>query len=168
MKEAGTTKKGESEDQRFLIFALSDEVCAVPLAKVREVIALGGITKVPNTPAHFRGIMNLRGQLISIIDLRVKFRLKEAPQTAESAIIILELKTLCIGIIIDFVEAVQRISSKSIDITANINGKINSNYITGVARLDERILHMLDIEKALNIEDQLSMSSIDSKEKTIA
>ena len=146
-------------DQRFLTFTMGNEAYAVPLAKVREVIAHGDITRVPNTPAHFKGLMNLRGQVISVIDLRTKFQFKNAEISAETAIIILDLDPLCMGVIIDSVDAVLAISEASISPPPDFESNIRSDYITGVARVDKRLILILDIEKTLSVEDLLALKS---------
>ncbi|MFW7380203.1 MAG: chemotaxis protein CheW [Oligoflexus sp.] len=148
-----TGKKDGSKEQRFLAFALSHEEYAVPLLKVREVIALNEITKVPYTPAHFKGIMNLRGQVISVIDLRVKFNMASAEIGAETAIVILDLNPICLGVIVDSVDAVLAMSQDQISPSPNIESSINTEYIVGVARVEKKLVLILDIEKTLSVDD---------------
>lgn len=162
-KHGSALVKSKTESQRFLTFALGQESYAVPLAKVREVIALGEITKVPNTPPHFKGIMNLRGQVISVVDLRVKFKMKDISTTPESAIIILDLNPLCLGIIIDSVEAVLPVNEENMSPPPDIETGINTDYIKGIARVDKRLLLILDIEKTLSVEDLVAMKNQDSR-----
>jgi len=159
---SGTSKKSGAIDQRFLTFSLGAESYAVPLPKVREVIAFGELTKIPNTPPYFRGIMNLRGQVISVIDLRIKFQLPDAAITPETAIIILDMQSLCLGIIIDSVDAVLSIPSDSISPPPDHESAIGLDYVTGVARVNKSLILTLDIEKALSVEDLVAMRRSDA------
>lgn len=95
-----------AEPQRLLAFSLCKEEYAMPLLKVKEVIANQEITHVPYTPLHFKGILNLRGQVISVIDLRLKLNMSEANMSDETAIIILDIHPLCLGVIVDSVNSV--------------------------------------------------------------
>ncbi len=154
--------KASIADQRFLTFTLAKESYGVPLPKVKEVIAYCPITSVPSTPHYFSGIMNLRGQVISIIDLRLKLRVAAAPISPETAIIILELDSVCMGIIIDSVDAVLAISRDQISEAPEIESSIDTAYITGVARVNKSLILTLDIEKVLSPEDLDAMKSQNS------
>ncbi len=149
--EAGAS----NETGRYLIFDLGDESYAVPLLKVREVIAQTEITPVPYTPPHFKGVMNLRGQVISVIDMRMKFKMKTAAFTPETAIIILDLNPVSLGIIVDSVNSVMPLRADQINPSPNIESSIATDYITGIARIDNRLILILEIEKTLSL-DELS------------
>ena len=95
----------ETSGERYLCFSLGEETFAIPLLSVREVIAVPEITRVPQTPAHFMGIMNLRGQVISILDLRTKMGIK-VQKTSETPVIICDLSPLCVGVVVDSIQAV--------------------------------------------------------------
>lgn len=145
--------RGQDEVQRFLAFSLCGEEYGVPLLKVREVIALSDVTPVPYTPAHFKGIMNLRGLVISIIDLRLKFKMAKAEVTPETAIIILDLSELCLGVIVDSINSVLASNSSEISAPPDIESAVSSDYITGITRKDKKLILLLDIERALSAED---------------
>jgi purine-binding chemotaxis protein CheW len=153
------------EEARFLVFALCSEEYAVPLLKVKEVIALTEITPVPYTPPHFKGIMNLRGQVISIIDLRLKFRMSKAEITPETSIIILDLSPLSLGIIVDSIDSVLAVQSDHIQPPPDLENHSGNDYITGVTKKDKKLVLLLDIERTLSVED---LKLIKAKHKNMA
>ena len=147
-----------SDASRFLTFSLNSEQYAVPLLNVKEVIALTETTPVPYSPAHFKGIMNLRGQVISVIDLRMKLKMPKGEVGAETAIIILDLSPLSLGVIVDSVESVLAVVKDEIQPPPDVGGK-DTSYIKGVARKDKALILILDIEKTLSVEDLKAMKS---------
>ena len=143
--------------QRFLVFSLGQERYAVPLLKVNEVIAPTDITPVPHTPPHFKGIMNLRGQVISIVDLRLKFRLATAESGPETAIVILDLAPLSLGVVVDSVDSVIAVDGVDIRPTPDVECQIGTDFLTGVTRRDGHLILILDIEKSLNVDELRAM-----------
>lgn len=140
-------------DQRFLVFTLAQEAYAVPLLKVKEVLAPAEITPLPQAPAHFKGIMNLRGQVISVLDLRLKFKVGSAALGAESAIIILDAADLAVGVIVDSVESVLAVSAENIQPPPAVNSSLGRDFLLGVTRHEQRLVLLLAIENALNLQD---------------
>jgi purine-binding chemotaxis protein CheW len=160
LSSAQLGKKGSiSEASRFLIFSLAGEQYAVPLLKVKEVIALTETTPVPYSPPYFKGIMNLRGQVISVIDLRAKLKMPKAEASSETAIIILDLSPLSLGIVVDSVESVLAVDAGEIQPPPEVGGGSNTNYIRGVTRKDKKLILLLDIEKTLSVEDLKALKS---------
>jgi len=145
--------QGSGDSQRLLAFTLSQEIYAVPLLKVKEVIAPTEITPVPHTPNHFRGIMNLRGQVISVIDLRLKFKIGKGETSPESAIIILDLSPLSLGVIVDSIDSVLAVRSEEVQPAPTMEIGMRQDFISGVTRKEKRLVLLLDIEKALSVED---------------
>lgn len=143
----------QAEAERFLAFHLCSEEYAVPLLKVKEVIALTDTTPVPYTPPHFKGIMNLRGQVISVIDLRVKLKMSKADVTPETAIIILDLHPLSFGVIVDSIDSVLAVEPGNLQPPPDIESQVKNDYITGVTRKDDKIVLILDIDRTLSLED---------------
>ena len=141
-----------ADASRFLTFCLNNEQYAVPLLKVKEVIALTEVTPVPYSPPHFKGIMNLRGQVVSVIDLRTKLRMPTAEATGESAIIILDLAPLALGVIVDTVESVLAVAKDEVQPPPDMGGR-EVAYITGVTRKDKKLILILDIDKTLSVDD---------------
>lgn len=137
---------------RFISFTLGSEEFAIPLLFVKEVIAVPDVTPVPFTPPHFVGIMNLRGQVISVIDLRTKLGIKPG-QGAETAVIICDLAPLCLGVVVDSIDSVIAPSESEVAGRPEIQSQKNAEYITGVYKKDKKLVLMLDIAKALSVED---------------
>lgn len=140
-------------ERRYLVFTLVDEQYAVPLLQVKEVLGVTDTTPVPYTPRHFRGIMNLRGQVISIIDLRLKFRMSQNEFGPETAVIILDLSPLSVGVIVDSVDSVLGLVEKDISPAPDVEITEKNDYIEGVARKDKKLILLLNIEKTLSVED---------------
>ena len=140
-------------EERFLEFSLGEENYAIPLLRVKEVIAVPKTTPIPNTPAHFNGIMNLRGQVISVMDLRKKLNIKPQEQSEETAVIILDLSPVFLGCVVDSVNKVLSIAKSQISEPPEIEGHLKIKYIDGVYRAESKMIVLLDIAKALDIAD---------------
>ncbi len=151
------------ELNRHLSFSLGQEEFAIPLLCVKEVIAIPEITPVPFTPAYFVGIMNLRGQVISIIDLRQKFNIK-ANTTADTAVVICEMAPLCLGIIVDSVNSVLTPEAENLSEKPAIQSSKSTDYITSVYRKDKRLVLLLDIAKTLSLEDHMALNKAASSQ----
>ncbi len=147
-----------TNQDRFLCFTLGIEEYAIPLLTVREVIAMPEVTPVPNTPPHFLGIMNLRGQVISIMDLRQKLGIKSSPGS-ETAVIICEFNPVCIGVVVDSINSVVNPKPSEIAETPSINSQVKMDYITGVYQKDHHLLIFLNIAKVLNVEDYSALKN---------
>ncbi len=138
---------------RYLCFTLGDEEYAIPLLSVKEVIAVPEITPVPQTPPYFMGIMNLRGQVISILDLRSKLGIKPAP-SAETAVIICDLGQMVIGVIVDSINSVLAPKEGEIAPRPDLQHSKTGDYVTGVYRHHQKLVLFLEIAKILNAEDK--------------
>jgi purine-binding chemotaxis protein CheW len=150
------------QNHSFLRFSLANELFAMPLLLVREVIAYPEITEIPNTPKHFLGIMNLRGQIISIIDLRDKLHIKN-DFTPETTVIICDLVSCTIGIVVDSVDSVLNIQQSEIKQKPDFQGPSATDYITGIVNLDGHLVLLIDISKALDLKDKEMASTSTGK-----
>jgi len=146
-------EKATTEAERFLAFSLNGERYGIPLLKVKEVIELTKITPIPYAPTHFKGIMNLRGQVISVIDLRLKLKMSKADVGPLSAIIILDLSPLCLGVIVDSINCVLAAEHSEIKPRPDVESQVKSDYILGVIRSNQDLVLLLDVERTLNAED---------------
>jgi purine-binding chemotaxis protein CheW len=154
----------KDDERRFLVFSLSEEEYAIPLLKVKEVIALNEITPVPYSLPYFKGIMNLRGNVISIIDLRQKFNMKQIEKSQETAIIILDVGDLSFGMIVDSVNSVLATRLNEIQPPPDVETQMKSNSITGITRREKKLILILDVDRTLSLEDIKSIRS-QTKEK---
>ena len=150
---AKTVKDKEAErlkkiDFKMISFTLGGKDYGIDILKVKEIRKAGNFTKVPNTPAYVRGVDNLRGDIIPIIDLRTMFNLPaETKGSVQENIVILRLETLVLGIVVDAIEKVVGISSESIQPPHPIFGDINVRYISGVVQNDKRLYIILDVDR---------------------
>lgn len=141
------------EITRYLNFTLGEEEFAIPLLSVKEVIAIPDMTPIPHTPPHFLGIMNLRGQVISVIDLRKKMSIK-AKDSEETSVIILDLKGGFLGVVVDSVTSVLALAANQIMEKPHIESAKNTDYITGVYRKESQLVLLLDIFGMLSADDK--------------
>lgn len=146
-----TTSTGKAD--RYLVFILGEETYAMPLLEVREVIAVPETTAVPNSPEYFSGIMNLRGQVISIFDLRKKLNIKPMDKASENAVIIIDINGVNVGIVVDEVNSVQSIGPDEMGEAPQMEKKHVNKYLYGVARKNERLVLLIELKKVLDIED---------------
>lgn len=144
-----------TDNARYLCFDLGNREFAIPLLSAKEVIGVPEVTAVPQSPAHFLGIMNLRGNVISVMDLRVKLGVKpNATGANENTVIILDLGDYNLGVVVDRVNSVQTVDKEQVSDPPVVETTTKSEYITGVFRKEEKLILMLDISKALSVEDR--------------
>ncbi len=155
-----STEMGTMAD-RFLTFSLGSESFAIPLLQVKEVIALPEVTSVPQTPTYFLGIMNLRGQVITVLDLRVKLGIKPNDQQ-ETVVIICDLAPYSVGIVVDSVNSVLAATPEQISQKPELTGtKVES--IIGVYQAEDKLILILDISHTLNLTDHAAVKKIQAK-----
>ncbi len=150
--ETVATKK-EVTEGKFLTLVLGSEVYGIEILKVREIIKLMDITTVPRTPDYMKGVINLRGKVIPIVDLRLKFSMPEVEHTQETCIIVAEVNKTSIGIIVDSVSEVSNIKSGEIEDAPHLGQGVDTNFILGLGKTKERIVILLDIEQVLSSEE---------------
>ncbi len=156
----------DTQGSRYLNFSLGTEDYAIPLLTVKEVIALPEITPIPFTPAYFLGIMNLRGQVISVIDLRQKFGVKVSQNTStENAVIIIDLGTFCMGVVVDSINSVLSPKASDISDKPEIQSNKSTEYITNVFRNGKKLVLLIDITKTLSVEDHAAVAKAGAAKK---
>ena len=137
---------------RYICFTLGNEKFAIPLLQVKEVIGNIDITPVPQSPAFYEGIMNLRGQIIPVIDLRTKLGIKKGP-SKEVTIIILDFDPHSLGVIVDSIESVNSYESKDISVAEEADLFIKAEFILGVAKKEKELTMILHLKAILHIAD---------------
>lgn len=150
--EAVATKTKTTEG-RFLTFVLGKEEYGIEILKVREIIGVMSITTVPQTPEYMKGVINLRGKVIPIVDLRSKFSMPEVEHTKETCVIVVDVNSTQLGIIVDSVSEVLDIGNGEIEDTPDFGQEINTESIMGLGKTKDKIIILLDIEKVLTSED---------------
>ena len=142
---------------KYLTFTLDDEEYGIGILKVKEIIGMMEITSVPRTPQFIKGVINLRGKVIPIIDLRLKFGMGEIPYTDRTCIIVVEIDsekgTILIGIVVDAVSEVLNIQEGEIEETPAFGTQLNTDYILGMAKTEGGVKILLNIDKVLSIEE---------------
>jgi purine-binding chemotaxis protein CheW len=150
--KAKTIKTG-----KYLTFTLADEEYGIGILKVKEIIGMMAITSVPRTPEFVKGVINLRGKVIPVIDLRLKFGMDAIQYTDRTCIIVVEIDandmTIQIGIVVDSVSEVLNIKEEEIEKTPSFGTSINTDYILGMAKIDSGVKILLDIDKVLSAEE---------------
>lgn len=142
-----------SNQERFIEFSLGEEDYAIPLLMVREVISIPETTPIPKAPKHFIGLMNLRGQVISIVDLRTKLTITPNAEVVDSAVIIVDFNDVNIGIIVDSINKVLAFAPTEIQEMPEVSSQVKSAYILGVYKKQEGLTVLLDIAQCLDVKD---------------
>ena len=148
---------------QFVVFKLGNEEYGVPITQVKEINRLMTTTKVPRSPVFIEGIINLRGQIIPIIDMKKRFDLPLTEYTADARIIVIQVADHTFGVEVDSVSEVLRINSSDIEPAPNIVCSIDSRYITGVAKVGERLLILLDLDRLLNDEEKKMLQQFEDE-----
>jgi purine-binding chemotaxis protein CheW len=134
-------------------FKLGDETYGIEITKIREIILVGEITQIPETPAYVKGLINLRSTVIPVIDLRSRFSLAAAELTAESRIMVLHVGSRTIGIVVDSVNEVLRVTGEQISPAPPTVASSGNGYMTGLVRLKEDLLILLDVDRLFGDEE---------------
>lgn len=149
---------------KYLTFKLDREEYGLEILKVKEIIGLLNITKVPKTPAFVRGVINLRGMVIPVVELRRKFGMEKIADTAETCIIVVEInkdnEAVHIGILVDSVSEVMDIAGADLESTPSFGVEIETAYILGMAKTKGMVRILLNIEKVLTEEEVAAIKGI--------
>jgi purine-binding chemotaxis protein CheW len=156
-------QEGATENQRngaagkYMTFRLASEEYGLEILKVRELIGLLEITRIPKAPPHVRGVINLRGKVIPVVDLRLKFGMQAIDSTNQTVIIVVQLAShhggVTVGILVDEVLEVRAIGAEDIEPPPNLQNDVSTNFILGVGKADKRVVFLLDIDRILASED---------------
>lgn len=150
-KQSTLLKERTSLSGKYLTFVLSGEEYGLEILSVREIIGLMNITSVPRTPDYVKGVINLRGKVIPVIDLRLKFGMAEAEHTEETCIIVVTVRNVEMGVIVDCVSEVQNISAEQIEPPPAFGTGVETSYILGISKVEDKVTILLDIEDILGI-----------------
>jgi purine-binding chemotaxis protein CheW len=133
----------------LLTFALDREEYGIPVTQVREVIRVDGITRVPQVPAHIRGVTNLRGRILAVVEVRTRLGLSEAVITPASRIVVVDLRGRTLGLLVDRVSQVTKVPADSVAPPPEEVVTAETDFLTGVARWESRLIMLLDLDKVL-------------------
>ncbi len=151
-----------SNANQYLTFTLDDEQYAIGVAKVREVLEHTKITRLPRTAEFMKGIINLRGAGVPVIDLRLKFGMPETPITKDTSIIVMEVESqdgkVVVGALADAVHEVVEIDEKSVENAPRFGTRLAAEFIRGVGKKDDSFIIILDIDRIFNAEEMSVLS----------
>jgi purine-binding chemotaxis protein CheW len=136
-----------ADGRQFLTFRLADEEYGVEILRVQEIKGYSKITPLPNTPPEIKGVMNLRGTVVPIIDLRVRFGLRETEYNRFTVIIVVTVGTKIVGLVVDAVSDVLNVTSHDAVAAPDLGSGVDTSFITGIARAGERLITLLNVDR---------------------
>jgi purine-binding chemotaxis protein CheW len=161
-----------NETNQYLTFTLDDEVFGLAIGKVREVLDFTTVTKVPQTPAYMRGVINLRGSVVPVMDLRLKFGMSKTVKTVNTCIIIAEIEmegeTTILGALADSVKEVLDLEPEQIEPAPKIGSKLRTEFIRGMGKHNEEFIIILDIDKVFSADEISAVQNVFKKEEVEA
>ncbi|MBU0681593.1 MAG: chemotaxis protein CheW [Proteobacteria bacterium] len=148
----------KSAEGKYLTFTLANEEFGLSILKVREIIGYVDVTLIPQIPDYAKGVINLRGKVIPIIDLRVRFGMPATPHTERTCIIVVEISApkddvMLVGIVVDAVSEVMHIKAGEIEPPPSFGNDMDSNYILGMAKTEKDVKILLDIDRVINAQE---------------
>jgi purine-binding chemotaxis protein CheW len=156
---------------QYLTFKLDNEIFGLAISKVREVLDFSTVTRVPQTPEYMRGVINLRGSVVPVMDLRLKFGMEETEQTVNTCIIITEIEMegeiTVLGALADSVQEVLDLEPDQIEEAPKIGTQLRTDFIRGMGRDNERFIILLDIDRVFTADDLVAVKNtgLDEKDK---
>lgn len=150
----------EIQENKFLMCKIGDEIFGIDIQHVTDIIELQRITEVPDMPQYVRGVINLRGNVIPVIDLRVRFRMRNREYDDRTVITVVKMRDYSIGFIVDTATEVQDIPEKNIDPAPSFHeNEDKQKYVAGLGKIDEQVIILLDIENLIGQEEMESIHS---------
>ncbi len=152
-----------SDGRQYLTFTLGDEQYGVEILRVQEIKGYTGVTRIPNIPSHFKGVLNLRGTIVPIIDLRMKFGMAARAYDKMTVIIVVEvneeIKGKIMGVIVDTVSDVMNIPPEDIQPAPEFGGTVDTGFISGIGNYGDKLVTFLDIDRILSVEELEELSA---------
>ncbi len=156
--------KGDDRGGKYLVFHLGAEEFGIRVLKVREIMCIQDITAVPHTPPHVKGVINLRGKVIPVVDLRLKFGMQEQEYTQRTCIIVVQVRgeagLMMMGIVVDGVAEVLNLAAADIEDTPNFGDGTATPYLLGMAKVKGKVKILLEIEQVLTSQDMHALHAL--------
>ncbi len=156
-------KAMKDREGKYLTFSLADEEYGMGILKIKEIIGMMPVTTVPQTPEFVKGVINLRGKVIPVLDLRLKFGMEKSDYTERTCIIVVDLKSqgadILIGVVVDSVSEVLNIKADEIEDTPTFGTRLDTDYILGMAKMEGGVKILLDIDQVLSAEEVAALES---------
>lgn len=160
-KKIGILAKGG----KYLTFNLGREVYGIEILKVQEIIGMMSVTRVPKTPEFVRGVVNLRGKVIPVIGLRLKFGLAGKEDTDRTCIIVVQVAlnggSVIMGLIVDEVSEVLNVLAEQIEASPSFGAKVDTDFILGMGKVGQKVVMLLDVDKVLSTDETLTLGNLD-------
>lgn len=141
-------------EKQLVIFELASEYYGIDIALVESIIKIQTITQLPKSPAYVRGVTNLRGSVLPVIDLRTRFAINSSEDTKQTRIIIVTMGVIKVGVVVDGVSEVLRVSDELIEPLPPMISSVNSAFLKGIVRLENRLIILLELGKVLDLTEQ--------------
>jgi purine-binding chemotaxis protein CheW len=162
-----------SSNQQYVTFSLGEELFGVEVARTREILSLTPVTKVPQTPDYLLGVINLRGQVVPVVDMRLKLGLPAGAETEDTCIIVVDVlvdgETITVGALADAVREVMDIRSDQIEPPPRLGTRLKTEFITGMGKVDEQFMILLNIDRIFNSDELVlvqDMSDVNVKQES--
>ncbi len=150
-------KSYSSSEVQLVVFKLGREEYSVSILQVQEIKRITDITRVPHTPDYIKGVINLRGSVLPVIDLKKRLNLPQQMSTEDTRIIIVKVGELSVGMIVDAVSEVMTINQENIDSPEVVAGSVAASYLSGVGKLDNRLLILLNLEEIIGVGQEIKL-----------
>jgi purine-binding chemotaxis protein CheW len=148
-----------TDGSQFLTFNLGDELYGVDILRVQEIKGYTAVTKIPNTPPHIKGVLNLRGTIVPIVELRTKFTMPIIDYTTFTVIIVVVVRDKVMGLVVDSVSDVLNIDKKDIQVPPQFGAKVDVSFMNGIGKSGEKLVALLDMDRLL-CEEHLSETAV--------
>lgn len=163
-QSAAAPPRTDTRAGKYLTFHLGREEFAIQVGRVREIMGVQDITAVPQTPAYIRGVINLRGKVIPVVDLRLKFNLPELEYTQRTCIIVVQIEgssgSMLMGCVVDGVSEVLNLAAADIEDTPDFGQGVATPYLLGMAKIKGKVKILLDINRVLTSEEMIGLESV--------
>jgi purine-binding chemotaxis protein CheW len=158
MNESHGAANGFADDaNQFLTFTLNDEEYGIEILRVQEIKGFSRITPIPNTPRYIKGVLNLRGTVVPVVDLRAKFSMAETEYNQFTVIIVVNVGKRVVGLVVDAVSDVLNIGKNEMQVPPDMGAAVDTSFMTGMARTGERLVTLLNVERLVG-HDEAAMS----------
>lgn len=147
-------------EEQLVVFNLAGESYGINIAAVESIIKMQTITQLPQAPYYVKGVTNLRGAVLPVIDLRIRFGLQAQELTRQTRIIIVTMGTLKVGVVVDAVSEVLRVQEEAVEPLPQLVSTVNSAFLKGIVRLEDRLIILLELGKVLDFQEQQSMAAL--------
>ena len=158
----------ESSSQQYVTFSLGKELFGVEVKRTKEILSLTPVTKVPQTPEYLLGVINLRGQVVPVVDMRLKLGLPANAETEDTCIIVVEVlvdgETLTVGALADAVREVMEVRADQIEPPPKLGTRLKTEFITGMGKIDEQFMILLNIDRIFNSDELALVQDISDNE----